>query len=125
MEHDSMLQVKNSRRLRFDKCINPEIDENKSIINFTYDFKSRSITGQLNQLKIIFKLMKNEISFEEFEKKIKSNNIQSLPNKTQISNPQPKLKESDRGYNNMQSNTTESNPLLAQNLQRIYDQAKE
>jgi hypothetical protein len=73
LERDSLRQVKNSRRLRFDKCINPKIDKNKSIINFTYDGKNRAITGQPNQLSIVLKRMKNEISVEDFEKAINSN----------------------------------------------------
>jgi len=73
LERDCMRQVKNSRRLRFDKCDNPKIDKNKSIITFQYDGKNRAVTGQSNQLCIVLKRMKNEISVQDFEKAINSN----------------------------------------------------
>lgn len=68
-----MRQVKNNKRLRYDKCINPKIDIEKSSINFNYEGKNRIITGQLNQIAFVLKRIKNEISVLDFENAINSN----------------------------------------------------
>ena len=41
------------------------IDNTKNIISFTKDGKTREIMGQLNQLAIVLKRMKGDISTEE------------------------------------------------------------
>jgi len=72
LERDCMRQVKNNRRIRYEKCTSPKIDKNNTIINFIYDGKNRAITGQSDKLQIVFKRLQNQISVQDFEKEINS-----------------------------------------------------
>jgi len=67
-----MRQIKNNKKLMFNKCDNPKINNEKSTINFCYEGKNRSITGQSKQLEFLLKRLNNEISELDFENAINS-----------------------------------------------------
>jgi len=67
-----MRQVKNKKTLRYNKCMNPKMYNNNTILTFSYDDKNRAITGQPEQLAVVLKRMQNEISVADFDKLINS-----------------------------------------------------